>query len=60
METQSPRFLTKFARICDTVHIVIVTHAVYLYAVTNFSNPAALEEATLYFTLFFIESPWLT
>ena len=41
-------FLTKFARICDTVHIAIVTHSVYFYAVTNFSNPLALGDATVY------------
>jgi hypothetical protein len=59
-EHNSLASLTAFTRICDTAHIAIMTYAVYFYVVTNFANPAALEEATLYVTLFFIKMPWLT
>ena len=53
METQSLALLIEFSRMCDTVHIALVTDVVYFYAVTNFSNPAVLEDSTLYVTLFF-------
>jgi len=46
-DTLSLRITVFFLWICDTVHIAIVTHSVYFYAVTNFSNPLALGDATV-------------
>jgi len=46
-DTPSLRATVFFLWICDTVHIAIVTHSVYFYAVTNFSNPLALGDATV-------------
>ena len=43
-------------RMCDTIHLVLITHGIYFYAVTNFSNPAALQYPTLYVDVF--SSPW--
>ncbi|KIM76788.1 hypothetical protein PILCRDRAFT_91424 [Piloderma croceum F 1598] len=34
-------------RMCDTVHLALITHGIYFYAITNFSNPAALQNPTL-------------
>jgi hypothetical protein len=46
-DAMSLRVTVFFLWICDTAHIAIMTYAVYFYVVTNFANPAALEEATL-------------
>src|ERR1700691_4902677 len=37
-------FLTKFSRICNIVHIAIVTQSVYFPQTTNFSNLVALGD----------------
>jgi len=36
-----------FLWMCDTVHLALITHGLYFYAVTNFSNPKALQDPTL-------------
>jgi hypothetical protein len=45
-----------FLWMCDTVHLALITQGVYFYAVTNFANPAPLQDPTLYVTLL-ISSP---
>jgi hypothetical protein len=56
MGKKSVAFLTVSARMCDTVHLALITQGVYFYAVTNFANPAPLQDPTLYVTLL-ISSP---
>jgi hypothetical protein len=41
---------------CDTVHLALITHAIYFYTVTNFSNPLALLDPTLYVEVFYFSS----
>jgi len=36
-----------FLWMCDTVHLALITHSIYFYAVKNFANPAALQDPTL-------------
>jgi len=36
-----------FLWICDSVHLALITHGVYFYAVTNFANPAPLQVPTV-------------
>jgi len=35
------------SRMCDTVHLALITHGIYFYAITNFSNLDALQNPTL-------------
>lgn len=35
-------------RLLDSLHLILITHAVYFYAITNFSNAAALLDVTWY------------
>ncbi|KIM76785.1 hypothetical protein PILCRDRAFT_636995 [Piloderma croceum F 1598] len=35
-----------FLWMCDTVHLALITHSTYFYAVKTFTNPAALQHPT--------------
>jgi len=41
------RITVLFLWCCDTVQLALITHGLYFYAVTNFTNPKALEDPTL-------------
>ena len=53
-KVHSLAFFTVSARVCDTVHLALITHATYYYGITNFANPAALLSPTMCVGLFYV------